>query len=97
MAQKKRLFDTPKHEQSPEQRRFVALTEIAYTVVDFGAAFCFVIGSIFFFYESLMIPGTWLFLVGSLLFAAKPSIRLWRELKLLEMGDYKDLAQRKQS
>jgi hypothetical protein len=29
------------------------------------------------------------------LFAAKPSIRLWRELKLLRMGDYKDIAQRK--
>ncbi|PFG64652.1 YrhK-like protein [Thioclava sp. ES.031] len=97
MAKSNFIFDTPSHEQTPEQRRFVALTEIAYTVVDFGAAFCFVIGSIFFFYESLMIPGTWLFLIGSLLFAAKPSIRLWRELKLLEMGDYKDLAQRKQS
>ncbi|KFE35961.1 YrhK family protein [Thioclava atlantica] len=97
MTRSKRLFDTPKHEQTPEQRRFVALTEIAYTVVDFGAAFCFVIGSILFFYDSLATAATWLFLIGSVLFAAKPSIRLWRELKLLEMGDYKDLAQRKQS
>ncbi|OOY11800.1 MAG: hypothetical protein EP320_17750 [Rhodobacteraceae bacterium] len=92
-----RLFDTPRHEHTPEQRRFYALTEIAYTIVDFGAAFCFVIGSIFFFYDSLAFAATWLFLIGSVLFAAKPSIRLWRELKLLKMGDYKDLAQRKTS
>ena len=90
-----RLFDTPKHEQTPEQRRFVALTEVAYTTVDFGAAFFFVVGSIFFFYDSLVFAGTWFFLLGSILFAAKPSIRLWRELKLLRMGDYKDVAQRK--
>lgn len=92
-----RLFDSPRHEHTPEQRRFYALTEIAYTAVDFGAALCFIVGSIFFFYESLTFAATWLFLIGSVLFAAKPSIRLWRELKLLKMGDYKDLAQRKTS
>ena len=95
MTEQNLIFDTPAHEQSPEQRRFYAYTEIAYTVVDFGAAACFVVGSILFFYESLSVPATWLFLIGSLLFAAKPSIRLWRELKLLRMGDYKDIAQRK--
>jgi hypothetical protein len=95
MTDQNLIFDTPAHEQTPEQRRFYAYTEIAYTVVDFGAAACFVVGSLLFFYASLSIPATWLFLIGSLLFAAKPSIRLWRELKLLRMGDYKDIAQRK--
>jgi hypothetical protein len=35
-----------------------------------------------------------LFLVGSLLFAAKPTLRLIREIKLYRMGDVDDLAHR---
>ncbi|WP_417807265.1 YrhK family protein [Thioclava sp.] len=94
MTQQPRLFSTPAHEQTPAQRRFYALTEIAYTCVDFGAAICFVVGSVLFFYASLSVPATWLFLIGSLLFAAKPSIRLWREIQLLRMGDYDDIAKK---
>ncbi|WP_295537343.1 hypothetical protein, partial [uncultured Thioclava sp.] len=33
MTTQPRLFDTPAHEQTPEQRRFYAYTEIAYTIV----------------------------------------------------------------
>ena len=44
---------------------------------------------------SLMTAGTWLFLVGSIFFAMKPTIRLWREFKLLRMGDYADIAAKK--
>ena len=65
-----------------------------YTVVDFGAAICFVVGSIMFFSEAWLIPGTWLFLLGSMLFACKPSIRLWRELRLFATGDIDTLAER---
>lgn len=72
-----------------------ALFEIAYTLVDFGAALCFIVGSVFFFYDTLVFPGTWLFLIGSILFAAKPTLRLVRELKLLRMGDYADIAERR--
>ncbi|MEM6371579.1 MAG: YrhK family protein [Pseudomonadota bacterium] len=74
-----------------DKRRF-AIFEIAYTAIDFGAAFCFVLGSIMFFSERWLIPGTWLFLIGSVLFAAKPSIRLWRELRLANRGDVDALA-----
>jgi hypothetical protein len=49
--------------------------------VDFLAGISFVVGSVFFFYPSLVYAGTWLFLVGSILFAAKPSVRLAHELK----------------
>lgn len=76
-----------------KQRRLHALVKVAYTAVDFGAALCFIIGSLFFFRESLKLAGTWLFLVDSVLFAAKPAIRLFRELKLLRMREYDDLAQ----
>lgn len=59
------------------------------TGVDFGAAICFVIGSVFFFYESLSTPADWLFLIGSILFAVKPSIDMIRSVHLrrLPRGD----------
>ncbi|WP_376877272.1 YrhK family protein [Albirhodobacter sp. R86504] len=90
-----KLFEASSADHSPEQRRFVAMTEICYTIVDFSAALCFIVGSMFFFYDSLQNAGTWLFLIGSLFFAAKPTIRLWREIKLLRMGDYADIASKK--
>ncbi|MBE3636928.1 YrhK family protein [Mangrovicoccus algicola] len=89
-----RLFETEHRRGGPEKRRLYAAFELAYTVVDFAAALCFVIGSVFFFSEALMTAGTWLFLVGSLCFALKPAIRLWREIKLAAMGDAEDLAER---
>ncbi|MAS45580.1 YrhK-like protein [Albimonas donghaensis] len=73
--------------------RIWATYELIYTGVDFGAAICFVIGSIMFFSEAWMVPGTWLFLIGSVLFAAKPSLRLAREIQLLRRGGAEALAQ----
>jgi hypothetical protein len=88
------LFRHENRQQTEHSKRLYARFEIVYTLVDFGAAFCFVLGSIFFFYDSLMTPGTWLFLIGSILFAAKPTLRLVREIKLYRMGDQDDLASR---
>ncbi|KAA2312944.1 hypothetical protein DL237_16110 [Pseudooceanicola sediminis] len=88
------LFRHENRQRTEHSKRLYARFEIAYTLVDFGAAFCFVLGSIFFFSERLMTPGTWLFLIGSLLFAAKPTLRLVREIKLYRMGDQDDLASR---
>jgi YrhK-like protein len=45
-------------------------------LVDFAAAFLFVAGSILFFYPSHEIAATWCFLVGSIFFGFKPTIRL---------------------
>ncbi|AXS42617.1 hypothetical protein D1F64_13785 [Breoghania sp. L-A4] len=55
------------------------------TLVEFLAAVAFIIGSIFFFYESLMFAGTWLFLIGSILFGIRPAIRLVMEIRLVSI------------
>lgn len=91
---KSRLFHHENRERSHETRRVYALFELVYTCVDFSAALCFIVGSICFFYESLMTPATWLFLIGSILFAVKPTLRLVREIKLISMGDAEDVASR---
>ena len=88
------LFHPDQPHKSPEHARVYAAFEIAYTAADFAAAALFIAGSIFFFYDSLTYAGTWMFLVGSVLFAAKPSLRLAREIKLARMGDVKDLSDR---
>lgn len=88
------LFSHANRERSTETRRTYALFELVYTAVDFGAALCFTIGSVMFFWDSLMTPATWFFTIGSVLFMAKPTLRLVRELKLAAMGDSKDLAER---
>ncbi|WP_373355161.1 YrhK family protein [Pseudoroseicyclus sp. CXY001] len=88
------LFHPDRRHQNEASRRLWARYEIAYTAVDFGAAFAFVVGSVMFFFAAWQTAGTWFFLIGSILFAAKPTIRLVRELKLYEMGDEEDLAER---
>jgi hypothetical protein len=88
------FFRHENREKSEASRDLWARYEIYYTFVDFGAAFAFIIGSVMFFSEDWQTPGTWLFLIGSILFAMKPTIRLVREIKLYRMGDYDDLAQR---
>ncbi|PJE37339.1 hypothetical protein CVM52_07655 [Pseudooceanicola lipolyticus] len=88
------LFHKDHRNQSTESKRLYALFEIAYTLVDFAAAICFVIGSVMFLSERWTTPGTWLFIIGSLCFAAKPTLRLIREVKLAAMGDTDDLADR---
>lgn len=50
-------------------------------IADFLAGMCFLVGSVFFLYKNLLVAGTWLFIVGSLLFAAKPTLRLAHELR----------------
>ena len=90
------LFSRDHRQGTDRQRRIYAAFEIAYTLVDFIAALCFVVGSVMFFSEAWQTPGTWLFLVGSICFALKPTLRLIRELKLAKMGDDTDLAKRYQ-
>ncbi|MDO9408297.1 YrhK family protein [Patulibacter sp.] len=56
--------------------------QVVRTGVDFSAAMCFLVGSAFFFFASLSRPADWLFLVGSILFAVKPTIDLVRSAHL---------------
>ena len=88
------LFIHDHRKGTDRQRSIYAAFEITYTFVDFAAALCFVVGSVMFFSEDWQTFGTWLFLIGSICFALKPTLRLIRELKLAAIGDDKDLAQR---
>jgi len=89
-----RFFDPANRSRTPRHARIWAAWEIVYTVVDFAAAFLFIVGSVFFFYASLTYWGTWMFLVGSVCFALKPTIRLVRELQYLAIGDVEEVAAR---
>lgn len=80
-----RLFDIRSRTASKDHAEIVRCYELYRTLVEFLAALAFIVGSIFFFYESLIYAGTWLFLVGSVLFAVRPSIRLLLELRLANL------------
>ncbi|MBO9426561.1 YrhK family protein [Labrenzia sp. R4_1] len=80
-----KLFDHSLRSASPDHAEIVRNYELYRTIVEFLAALMFVIGSIFFFYESLLYAGTWLFLIGSILFGVRPTIRLLLELKLANL------------
>ena len=86
------LFDGRARHRSDAHRRVHAAFEIAHTAVDFGAAAAFLVGSVMFLSESWQRTGTWLFIVGSVLFAAKPTLRLAREIRLASMGETGPLA-----
>ncbi len=82
-----KLFRTRRFDASSRHRQVYSAYEIAYTSVDWLAAVLFVIGSIMFLYDDLMHAGTWLFIIGSMCFALRPSIRLARELHLARLGE----------
>lgn len=80
-----RLFDHGLRSASPDHAKVVRRYELYRTIVEFLAAVFFIIGSVFFFYASLLVAGTWLFLIGSVLFAVRPTIRLLLELRLARL------------
>ena len=87
------LFNPDNQRQSADHQRIWALYEIAHTLVDFAAAALFVIGSVLFFWEETTYLATWLFVIGSVCFAAKPTVKLLRELKFWRMGRTAELAE----
>lgn len=88
------LFHHENRQASPEAKAFYARVEIVYTAVDFTAAALFLVGSFLFFSEETQTLATWLFVVGSAAFAMKPTLRLWREIRLYQMGKVDRLAER---
>ncbi|MBN2905624.1 MAG: YrhK family protein [Rhodobacteraceae bacterium] len=88
------LFAPGNRALSPRHEQIWAAYEIAHTIVDFTAAALFVIGSILFFFDTTQALATWAFLIGSICFALKPTIRLRRELKFLALGEIDTLAAR---
>lgn len=87
MARRFRAFDHRLRDATPESARINRLYEIAHVMVDFLAAISFVIGSALFFFPSMTQAATWMFLIGSILFATKPTLRLVREIHLLRVLD----------
>ncbi|GGB23938.1 hypothetical protein GCM10011492_12300 [Flexivirga endophytica] len=65
-----------------EELRIRGIYETLSITNDFLAGVLFVVGSILFFWESTTVTATWFFLVGSVLFVARPAIRLVRRLHL---------------
>ncbi|MCL4140183.1 UNVERIFIED_CONTAM: hypothetical protein GTU68_026473 [Idotea baltica] len=80
-----KLFDHSVRTATACHAETVRKFELYRTLVEFLAALFFIIGSVFFFYESLTYAGTWLFLIGSILFAARPTVRLLLELRLANL------------
>ncbi|MFD2639996.1 YrhK family protein [Piscibacillus salipiscarius] len=69
-------------EQMQQHKRFYKkIYNVLYTLNDFTVAFWFLIGSIFFYFESLKTWGVTLFVLASFQFAIKPTIRLIHEIK----------------
>ncbi len=85
-------FDPTARTRSPAHARVYALYEIAYTAVDFVAALFFLVGSALFFWAETTFAGTWCFVLGSLCFAAKPALRLLRQIAYLRLGDYEKVS-----
>ncbi|MGE6743334.1 YrhK family protein [Allorhizobium pseudoryzae] len=80
--------------ESERSRRIYAVYELIYTAIDVAAALLFITGSLLFFQDETQTAGTWCFLVGSFCFAAKPFLRIAREVSYWRTGDYEDLARR---
>ncbi|ERJ17745.1 YrhK-like protein [Salinisphaera shabanensis E1L3A] len=75
----------PKHASTHEERRVYGRYEKLYTLNDFFAALYFLVGSIMFFYESLMVPATWCFTLGSVHFLLRPTIKVAREFHIAQL------------
>ncbi|MEY8833457.1 YrhK family protein [Phaeobacter italicus] len=88
------LFHPDNRNRSDRHKKIYAYCEIAYTFVDVSAALLFVVGSILFFNDATVTIGTWLFLIGSILFGMRPTIKLYREIMYIRLGDYEDVAGR---
>ena len=75
----------PKHAATHKERRVYGRYEKLYTLNDFLAALYFLVGSVMFFYESLMIAATWCFTIGSVHFLLRPTIKVAREFHIAQL------------
>ncbi|MCC9624675.1 YrhK family protein [Thalassospira sp. MA62] len=82
-----KLFQTRRFDASPAHRKVYSAYELAYSVIDLLAAVLFIVGSFLFLDEDTTYAGTWLFIIGSIFFAARPAVRLARELHLAGLSE----------
>ncbi|MGI8712086.1 MAG: YrhK family protein [Solirubrobacteraceae bacterium] len=85
-----RLLDPALNDLTPQHIEVYWRYQVVRTAVDFGAAVCFVIGSAFFFFTSTTTAADWLFLIGSILFALKPTIDMTRSAHLRKLPGQAD-------
>ncbi len=85
-----RLLDPTLNALSPRHLAVFWRYQVIRTLVDFGAAICFVVGSAFFFFSSTQLAADWLFLVGSVMFALKPTIDVVRSAHLRKLPGQAD-------
>ncbi|NIK13029.1 YrhK family protein [Alkalibacillus almallahensis] len=62
-------------------RFYKDIYNLLYTINDFTIAAWFLVGSVFFYFESLKVWGVTLFVLASFQFMIKPTIRLVHEIK----------------
>lgn len=77
-----RIFDPRLATKSSRHAELYLLYQTFYAVCDCGAAIAFVIGSVCFLYQSLHDAAAWLFIIGSVLFAAVPAISITQGMHL---------------
>jgi uncharacterized membrane protein YgdD (TMEM256/DUF423 family) len=85
-----KLLDPRLTDLTPKHLEVYWRYQVVRTLVDFGAAACFVVGSAFFFFVSTARAADWLFLVGSILFAVKPTIDVVRAAHLRRLPGQAD-------
>jgi len=88
------LFAPGNRNKSSRHKKIYAAYEMAFTAVDFTAAFSFIVGSFLFFFPEYETAAIWFFVVGSVFFALKPTIRLAREIHYIALGDIDDVAEK---
>lgn len=71
------------HEQLVIRRRY----EVVSIINDFFIAIWFLLGSVFFLYPSMEKIAVWLFIVGSVQFLIRPSIRLLAHVHIQRVPD----------
>jgi hypothetical protein len=77
-----KLLDQSLNDLTARHREVYRLYQVARTLVGFGAAGCFVVGSVFFFSAETTTAADWLFLTGSILFAVQPTLDFVRSFHL---------------
>ncbi len=82
-----KLFRSRRFDASHRHRQIYSAYEIAYSAVDLLAAMLFIVGSFLFLDDETVTSGIWLFIIGSIFFAARPAVRLARELHPAGLGD----------
>lgn len=86
------LFRHSNRQHSEKSKTIYARYQLAYTAVDFAASLTFVAGSVMYLTGLPDQQVVWTYLIGSVLFAAKPTLRILREIRLYRLGHVDHLA-----